>query len=668
MKACYHFNNAINQKKVTTIMESTSSQFAVTSTIPTAYEICILILIYFHVSVPNSVPLRLFLRLVSSTEVNSTQFNTINRQVTFQSPEEEPVFPSLDMIIQCIQGSPDDTRDVCLGLCQSLQAIQSIDQLLILETILLMKYKAHKSSYLGKFVISCAYKYEISAFEDRIQLLNSLKVMLSKSQWAQRYTVEIATYQYDFIDNIITDYKKFDIAHTYLDMGEDRDDPMINTFKSLIKQTTTLETYHNLANDIHISETHLQNLINYQIQMINQNKDDVLQYKLINKYLDKLSLNDITTFPSIHILNYFKYTKEHRYQDALNALHSYYDYMLARNSDQNFHISLLHLGLFHLTFNDSKSPMASFEEAFKIARENRDIKTLNYIHLAILKYMEDYPKQIFSIRAQINKIINSLQRFDGQNNSQIFEGAYRADTLLTLKSNKNLIKLLEVNFQYLIIALQQDQYAFIEGETEKSVFPFYSKVWRLLGYEDISAVYESFHSKSPLDIEIENGFDLLEKGENVDKIIDNKYLPSLNYDQEMKLHLLSIKNSIANNERDDALEKLNHQISQCVNPYYDNYWKFQYTLQMYQLFIDIGMGQRVLPTLSKLINETRENQNSLQSAQCLLALCQILVSLNRTEEVYKLLKTDLDLLLQFNETKTIAASLFINIAESLMMT
>lgn len=649
-------------------MDTSGTQFAITSSIPTTYDICILILIYFHVSVPNSVPLKLFLRLISSTAVKSTQFNTINRQITFQTTDEEPLFPDLDSILQYILSSSDDTNDICLGLCRSLKSIKSIDQLLILQSLLDINYRSHKSSYLGNFVDVCSSKFEISTFDDRITLLNSLDIYLGRSQWARRYSVEIATYQYDFISNITSDYKKYDFHHIYLDSGDDNTDPMIDTFKCLIKQNTSVETRNHLANDIFVSETHLQNLINYQIQIVNESKVDEYQYKLINEHLNKLSLNDTTDFPSMHILNYFKYTKEQRYQDALNALHSYYDYMFARNADQNFHISLLHLGLFHLTFNDSKSPMAAFEEAFKIARENRDIKTLNYIHLAILKYMEDYPSQIFSIRDQINKIINSFQKFDGQNNSQIFEGAYRADALLSLKSNKNLIKLLETNFQYLIIALQQDQYSFIETETEKSVYSFYSKVWESLGYKDISDVYATFHTKNSLDEEIECGFDLLKEGKNIDRIINNKHLPSLKYDQEMKLNMLSIKNSIANNELDEALEMLNHQVEQCINPGQDNYWKFQFMLQTCQLFIDIGMGQRILPTLAKLINETRENQNPLQSAQSLLALCQILVMLNKTTEVYKLLRTDLDLLLQFNETKNVAVNLFISIAESLMMT
>mgnify|MGYP003486667025 CR=1 FL=1 len=50
-------------------------------------------------------------------------------------------------------------------------------------------------------------------------------------------------------------------------------------------------------------------------------------------------------------------------------------------------------------------------------------------------------------KEEVEKIISNLQRIDGQNNSQIFEGAYRADTLLCLKNNKNLIKVLEYNFQ-----------------------------------------------------------------------------------------------------------------------------------------------------------------------------------------------------------------------------
>ena len=647
-------------------------QFTIKSTIPSPYDVCVLILIYFHISIPKSVPLRLFLRLISSSALKSAPFNPIDRHIAFQSKDQVPLFPILDDILHYMTSESKNNFDLCLDLCKSLKSIETIDQLFILQRILSNKYNSKRTSYLGNFVSLCSSKVDLSTFDDRLMLLQNLKLFIKKSKWVIKYSTEIGNNKYDFISNLEADYKKIigndnylNISNggNYYDINSDND-PMIDTFKTFIDKTRSIEASNQICNNIILSDTHLQNIINYRIESVVQRRDpnEIYQHNYVDQCLDNMSLNDITMFPSIHILRYFIYINEKRYQDALDELHSYYDYILARNVDQNFHISLLHLGLFHSSFGDSRSPMASFEEAFKIARENRDIKTLNYIHLAILRYMEDYPKQVFSIRDRVNKIISNLQRIDGQNNSQIFEGAYRAETLLCLKNNKNLIKVLESNFQYLIISLQEDRYNLIDDSRSKdSIFYFYSKIWKYLGYKDISDVYGLFYEKDPIDKEIENGFGLLKNGQNIDSIVNNLYLPTLKYDQEMSLNLLLIKKMVSNGEFYESLKYLNDCAKQCLTLYQDNFWKFKYTIEMCQLFIKSDRGQRILPILGKLINETRENKNSLQSAQCLRLLCETLVQMEKYDDVYKLLTRDLDLLLQFDETRNMAVKILLNV-------
>lgn len=651
-----------------------TSHFTVKSTVPTPYDVCILIIIYFHISIPKSVPLRLFLRLISSSALKSTPFNPIKKHIVFQSAEQVPLFPSLDDILQYMIDASPNNLDICLCLCKSLKSIRTIDQLFILQRILSSKYNGKRISYLGNFISLCSTKLDLSTFDDRLLLLDNLKAFTWKSKWISKYSAEIDNHKYDFISNIETDYKENIKNQVYLNIcntdsyhyRHDDEDPMIDTLKSLINKTMSIETSNQLHTDIILSDTHFQNIINYRIELAVQVKGTNKSYQQdeIDQCLENMPLNDVTMFPSIHILRYFLYINDKRYQDALHELHSYYDYILARNGDKNFHVSLLHLGVFHSIFGDSKSPMASFEEAFKIARENRDIKTLNYIHLTILRYMEDYPKQVVSLRDRINKIIDSLQRIDGQNNSQIFEGAYRADTLFCLKSNKNLIKLLESNLQYLIISLQQDRYTLLDNDSDNSIFYFYSKIWKYLGYTDISDVYEHFYEFDPIDKEIQNGFKLLYDGKDIDSIINNLYFPTLKYDQEMYLNLLRIEKMILNDELDESLRLLNEFSDQCLTLYQDNFWNFKYMIQTCKLFIKVDRGTRALPILAKLINETRGNKNSLHSAQCLLLLCQTLVQMKKYDDAYKMLKKDLDLLLQFTETKDLALEIFTNVVNS----
>ena len=111
----------------------------------------------------------------------------------------------------------------------------------------------------------------------------------------------------------------------------------------------------------------------------------------------------------------------------------------------------------------------------------------------------------------------------------------------------------------------------------------------------------------------------------------------------------------------ESLKYLNDCAKQCLTLYQDNFWKFKYTIETCQLFIKSDRGQRILPILGKLINETRENKNSLQSAQCLRLLCETLVQMEKYDDVYKLLTRDLDLLLQFDETRNMAVKILLNV-------
>lgn len=56
---------------------------------------------------------------------------------------------------------------------------------------------------------------------------------------------------------------------------------------------------------------------------------------------------------------------------------------------------------------------------------------------------------------------------------------------------------------------------------------FYSKIWKYLGYKDISDMYGLFYEKNPIDKEIENGFVLVNDRKDVDSIINDLYLPTL---------------------------------------------------------------------------------------------------------------------------------------------
>ena len=227
-----------------------TSHFTVKSTVPTPYDVCILIIIYFHISIPKSVPLRLFLRLISSSALKSTPFNPIKKHIVFQSAEQVPLFPSLDDILQYMIDASPNNLDICLCLCKSLKSIRTIDQLFILQRILSSKYNGKRISYLGNFISLCSTKLDLSTFDDRLLLLDNLKAFTWKSKWISKYSAEIDNHKYDFISNIETDYKENIKNQVYLNIcntdsyhyRHDDEDPMIDTLKSLINKTMYIET------------------------------------------------------------------------------------------------------------------------------------------------------------------------------------------------------------------------------------------------------------------------------------------------------------------------------------------------------------------------------------------------------------------------------------------
>lgn len=201
---------------------------------------------------------------------------------------------------------------LCLDLCKSLKSIETIDQLFILQRILSNKYNSKRTSYLGNFVSLCSSKVDLSTFDDRLMLLQNLKLFIKKSKWVIKYSTEIGNNKYDFISNLEADYKKIigndnylNISNggNYYDINSDND-PMIDTFKTFIDKTRSIEASNQICNNIILSDTHLQNIINYRIESVVQRRDpnEFYQHNYVDQCLDNMSLNEITMFQSIYIL------------------------------------------------------------------------------------------------------------------------------------------------------------------------------------------------------------------------------------------------------------------------------------------------------------------------------------------------------------------------------
>ncbi|CCK71319.1 anaphase promoting complex subunit 5 KNAG_0G02630 [Huiozyma naganishii CBS 8797] len=624
-------------------------QFVVTTTL-TPYDVAVLALIQLHLSQELKVPLRCILVLVSGTLTPQRFKGMFDKQILYE-PGQEPLLPVLSSVVRCLmEHGPTDKDTAVLKLLKTLKQIQLFEHIVLLIRHL-KGLNITRGSYLGQYIDNCSTVTSVSTFDDRNALMDNLKhfyqnfidcaddILLGK---LSQFQCSIPIWNNDQVHD---------------NLGEDKE--MIDIFKGL---TQGLKKDLNSAGTIMVSQDHLQNILNAELQrLIEDEAPNPFETERLNKLIDNLSLQDLAVFPTVHMLNYLHFVQEHRYQDALDSLHSYYDYMLAKNSQADFHISLLSLGLFHLKFNDKEAPVSAFLEAFKIARDNRDVKTLNLIHLAILKYIEEHPRESVSLQDKVNKVIGNLKKHSGNNSVLIFEGAYQAETLIALGENSDVVHILECAFQFLTIALQQDQ----SKRWSRESFAFCCKMWDVIGYQSVTKVYRQFYDEDPLDLQIDNALKTRDLGE-MKLLLPILELPTLKYEQQMKLQLVEIRYILETGSLSQAMEKVCEYIDECTSPVRDNRWIFEFEVAECEVLIKGGVGSRSLPLLAKMIERSRINGNPLQSSRCLVLLSEVLFQLGKFEETFSLLRKNLNSLLQFEEVKLKAAKLFAEVHEKLI--
>lgn len=178
------------------------------------------------------------------------------------------------------------------------------------------------------------------------------------------------------------------------------------------------------------------------------------QSGLVFDLLDTLSLNDATKFPLIFILKYLEAIKENSYQTALDSLHNYFDYKSTGNSQNYFHISLLSLATFHSSFNECDAAINSFEEATRIARENKDMETLNLIMIWIINFIEVHPEYANRFYITVEQIIKYLKNSSDVEDANIFSNAYKFETLLSMVKESKTAEVSSSLLKFMAITLQ----------------------------------------------------------------------------------------------------------------------------------------------------------------------------------------------------------------------
>lgn len=609
----------------------------------TPHDVSVLIIVYFHCFDDFAIPPKVLITLITPS-IPSSEINPILKKSLPRHASHRPVMPLLAPLVEYLMDQ--NARNVALRLLSFLQSMESLDvfnQLLktLKENCLIKNYRSQpisarpqirritKTSFVGIYLERCLTKYEIGDFKDREALWDCLSQYLidfkRASAWVSLES-EMEPYVFEFMQHADS---------------KENDNDMIFFLRGL-----TGNIYSNNASCLMIDHTYFQSLLNWQIYNTCQN-DSPIDSSIL-EILKMLSLNDLTHFPAVHIICYLVAVRDNCYQDALDSLHNYFDYMLTQHEESCFHFSLLCLATFHMCLHDCPAAIKAFEEATKIARENKDTETLNLIMIWVVDFIEVYPEYANQFHVTVDQIVRYLKSCTDNENALVFENAYKFESLLLMMDNSSSVLYLESAFKYIVIALQRLQ----SGSNIVPAFNHMANLWDYLGFSSLSDVYRStfVESSDTVDKEIENAFNALED-ENFDAVSQTLLKirsPRLNNEQAKNFKLLEIKFYIAMKDYKTAMVKINERIKEFGSSIRDAKWRFLFETQRCNIFLSSDfLAIRSVPLIKNMLNMSDASENSFHVAQALILLCQVLQKVGRFTEYRELLISNLSGILQF---------------------
>ena len=501
-------------------------------------------------------------------------------------------------------------------------------------------------SFLGQYVEKCLLKMEIGGFEDKNILLYCLKGFIkgfTSSELNQKYQemIDLEHMQQD-IDNLTT-------------RGATEDSQMISIFQSYTEKLKRED-----LPDLIITNYHLENILDWYLYKLVDDPSPPIDKDvsdLVNLILKDMTLHNQTMLPKTLIIRYFQSVNSSSYSAALNALHNYFDYVLNQYDSASTHTSLLCMTAFHTHFNEPGMAVECFEEAIRVAREERNTETLNMIIMWVMKFIENYPQYSKEFHVKIEQITRFLQSSDLDVDADIFESAYRFDSLFLLREDANLIDLLEASYKYFLIALQN-----LQPEKDISnALNFRAQLWDDLGFPSLA---DSYRCSDDTDRELKKGFSSLESNDtkNVGLMLDNMDYTCLTYNNKLDFLRLQIRYLTEINETDEALAKIEEVINKVTLDCSDTHGAAIFELEKVILFHKAGVGMRGQSLLLMLMNHYSSLDRGFYRAKCFLVLISILIEVEPKTSIRDLLCDQLTELLQFSELRPYVDNLLDRIA------
>lgn len=638
------------------------SRFKITASL-TPYDVSILVLIYLYCCHGVKVPMDIFVKLITPT-ISSIEINPILEIEKLDLKVDKPLPVDLEALVSYVLESGQ--RKLAIQFVSVLSSLDSLDtftQLMgFLERECLVKnyrikktsnYNGYllitKTSYLGVYLDKCLTEYHLGSFEDRQELWESFKQYLesfkSRQIWRQ-LEHELKPFEFEFRTSINGNDNDDDDSN----INSDRE--MISWFQTFGQQITSADTPVTL-----VGEIYLKSLLNWELVTVCKTKSKINPYT--RQILRGLSLNDLTHFPVVHVLAYLEAVFDNSYQEAADALHNYFDYMLTQNDENCFHISLLCLATFHTCMHDGPAAIKAFEEATKVARENKNTGTLNLIMIWVVNFIEIYPEYSSQFQVTVEQIVRYLKFCPDNENSLIFEKAYKFESLLLMMDNADGTLVLESFFKYMAIAIQRLQF----GSDFAQVCKYGTKLWEMLGQPLLSEVYGAYVRErmqpDDSDQEIQDAFNSLEHGDHlmVSKLLLKLRSPRLTDESLKKLKLLEIKYLISTGDYEQAMQKVSESMRDLDTNVMSAEWKFKFQVENCNILLSCGMAARCFPILKDMLDTSMQSKNTLRASESMVLLCATLKQLGKNEQSRFLLENNLHVILQYRHLERNAIEL-----------
>ncbi|KAI5954902.1 hypothetical protein KGF54_001463 [Candida jiufengensis] len=242
------------------------------------------------------------------------------------------------------------------------------------------------------------------------------------------------------------------------------------------------------------SKNDLEDLINKQISILEQFGTPTPTYiketmKLMTSpaivgSTQSMSFNNI---PSYSYLRYLENLSESNYNESIDSLHQYFDYMVSNNSKYFYHFALISKASLHQYFGEDQKAISTIEEAISIARENKDNSTLTYILSWFYNFMHNKPhlwkQQTLFNKSNEDQLLDFLIKKSSTINTSLYAINLGFETLQMMNNGQSISLYTGNMTKTLFTAVNDVKPTFIRCAEMASI------VWDRVGVTVLSDVY-----------------------------------------------------------------------------------------------------------------------------------------------------------------------------------